>query len=95
MMYTVIPLGELLNEEYDQEKLQQSFQKFSCQREADLENFLKNKAILYENADFGKTYLILDTAELKKENFVVMAYFTIAQKSVDISAIPKSKNERC
>ena len=91
MMYTVIPLGELLNEEYDQEKLQQSFQKFSCQREADLENFLKNKAILYENADFGKTYLILDTAELKKENFVVMAYFTIAQKSVDISAIPKKQ----
>ncbi len=34
-MYIVIPLGELLNAEYDQEKLEQSFQKFSCQRETE------------------------------------------------------------
>ena len=47
-MYIVIPLGELLNAEYDQEKLEQSFQKFSCQRETDLEDFLKDKAILYD-----------------------------------------------
>ncbi|HBV82579.1 MAG TPA: hypothetical protein DEB74_07245 [Lachnospiraceae bacterium] len=94
MIYTVIPLGELLNEEYDQEKLKQSFQKFSCQRETDLENFLKDKAILYENADFGKTYLILDTEELKNANFVIMAYFTIAQKSVDISAISNKQKRK-
>ena len=93
-MYIVIPLGELLNAEYDQEKLEQSFQKFSCQRETDLEDFLKDKAILYENTNFGKTYLILDKEELDKGSFIVMAYFTIAQKSVDISAISNKQNRK-
>ncbi|MCI8974774.1 MAG: hypothetical protein HFH79_14505 [Lachnospiraceae bacterium] len=93
-MYIVIPLGELLNAEYDQEKLEQSFQKFSCQRETDLEDFLKDKAILYENTNFGKTYLILDKEELDKGSFIVMAYFTIAQKSVDISAISNKQKRK-
>ena len=93
-MYIVIPLGELLNAEYDQEKLEQSFQKFSCQRETDLEDFLKDKAILYENTNFVKTYLILDKEELDKGSFIVMAYFTIAQKSVDISAISNKQKRK-
>ena len=93
-MYIVIPLGELLNAEYVQEKLEQSFQKFSCQRETDLEDFLKDKAILYENTNFGKTYLILDKEELDKGSFIVMAYFTIAQKSVDISAISNKQKRK-
>lgn len=93
-MYIVIPLGELLNAEYDQEKLEESLQKFSCQRETDLEDFLKDKAILYENTNFGKTYLILDKEELDKGSFIVMAYFTIAQKSVDISAISNKQKRK-
>ncbi len=38
--YKVIALGVLLNDEYDISKIEQSFKKFSCQREVDLENFL-------------------------------------------------------
>ncbi len=45
--YTVISLGVLLNDEYDISKVEQSFKKFSCQREVDLENFLIKKAITH------------------------------------------------
>lgn len=94
MIYKVIPLGELLGKEYNQDKLNTAFKRFSCQREADLENFLQEKAILYENTNLGKTYLILDSTELKNKNFVIAGYFTIAQKSVDISEISAKKRRK-
>lgn len=94
MIYRVIPLGEILNREYNQDKLNTAFKKFSCQREADLEDFLQEKAVLYEKTNFGKTYLILDSAELENKNFVIAAYFTIAQKSVDISEVPAKKRRK-
>ena len=46
--YKVIPLGEILNKEYDVQLIEQAFKEFSCQRETDLENFLIQKAIPYE-----------------------------------------------
>ena len=92
--YTVIPLGALLSQEYDQKKIEEAFKKFSCQREADLENFLMRKAIPYERTNSGKTFLLIDLDELEKHNFLVMAYYTIAQKSVDISELsPKRKRK--
>lgn len=94
MIYKVIPLGELLGKEYNQNKLNTAFKRFSCQREADLENFLQEKAILYENTNLGKTYLILDSTELENKNFVIAGYFTIAQKSVDISEISAKKRRK-
>lgn len=94
-MYRVIPLGELLNQEYNQTKIEEAFKKFSCQLETDLENFLAEKAIIYDKAGIGKTYLLIDSEELNKnQNFTVMAYFTISHKSVDISALSKSKKRK-
>ena len=55
--YKVIPLGEILNSEYKQTKIEDAFKKFSCQRETDLESFLIYKAIPYQKTGFGKTYL--------------------------------------
>lgn len=42
----------------------------------------------------GKTYLILDSTELENKNFVIAGYFTIAQKSVDISEISAKKRRK-
>lgn len=94
LIYKVIPLGELLSKEYNQDNLNTAFKKFSCQREVDLENFLQEKAILYENTNLGKTYLILDSVELENKNFTIAGYFTIAQKSVDISQISAKKRRK-
>ena len=92
--YIVVPLGEIINKEYNTSKIEDSFKKFSCHREEDLENFLVNKAITYEKSDIGKTYLSLDAAELKEKRFVIMAYFTIAQRAVDISALSSKKRRK-
>lgn len=93
--YNVIPLGEMLSKEYDEELLCKSFEKFSCQREVDLENFLVKKAIPYEKTNYGKTFLLIDTKKLEEsKELVVVAYFTIAQKAVDISDISKKKKRK-
>lgn len=89
--YVVLSLGEMLREGFDTTLIEEAFKKFSCQRETDLENFLVNKSITYENTDFGKTYLIVDEDKLKEEVFSIIAYFTIANTAVDISGISKKK----
>lgn len=92
--YKVIPLGELLLGEYSQKIISEAFKKFSCQREHDLEDFLLRKAVTYENMGFGKTYLVIDEDRLRKGEFVVVAYFTIAQRAIDISQMSGKKKRR-
>lgn len=92
--YKVISLGEILASKYDIQKIEDSLKKFSCQRETDLENFLVRKAITYEKTNYGKTYLCIDSEELDRGNFLVLAYFTIAQRSVDISSLSNRKKRK-
>lgn len=92
--YIVVPLGVIINKGYDKEKIENAFKKFSCHREEDLENFLVDKAITYEKTDIGKTYLCLDKEKLENKEFVIMAYFTIAQRAVDISALSPNKRRK-
>lgn len=93
--YVIIPLGEILGKEYDKEKLENAFKKFSCQRERDIEDFLMQKSITYEKTNLGKTYLFIDNKELINNNeFIILAYFTIAQNSLDISKISKKKKRK-
>lgn len=91
--YVVVPLGEIIGK-YDNKKIEDAFKKFSCQREEDLENFLIRKAITYEKSDFGKTYLCVDKEMLGKGKFIVLAYFALAQRSVDISDLSNKKKRR-
>lgn len=93
--YKVIPLGEILAGEFDEHLIEQAFKEFSCQRETDLEDFLMQKAILYEKTNYGKTHLLVDMDKLEKEGkFAVAAYFTIAQNSVDISILSNKKKRK-
>ena len=91
--YKIIPLGEMLKE-YDERLIENAFRKFSCQREIDLENFLIQKSIPYEKTNFGKTYLFIDMDKLNDGDLVVVAYFTIAQKAVDISKLSKKRKRK-
>lgn len=73
--YIVISLNELLEEEsIDEDIISKSFEKFSCNREKDLEEFLHRKAIVYERADVGRTYLLLDKDKLNEE-LSIIAFF--------------------
>ena len=90
----VVPLGEIIDKDYNEEKIKKAFKKFSCQREVDLENFLVQKAITYQKTEFGKTYLILDKEKLDNGEFVIMAYFSIATRGVDISELTPKKRRK-
>jgi len=92
--YVVVPLGELIDKEYDSEKIENAFKEFSCRREEDLENFLIHKAITYQRTEYGKTYLCVDREKLEQGQFVVMAYFSIAQRAVDISDMSANKRRK-
>lgn len=92
--YVVVPLGEIINKGYDIEKIENSFRKFSCRREEDLENFLVQKAIPYEKTDYGKTYLLVDKEKLDAGEFVILAYFALAQRSVDISGLSNKRKRK-
>ena len=94
--YIVVPLGEIINKEYNTSKIEDSFKKFSCHREEDLENFLVNKAITYEKSDIGKTYLCLDAAELKEKaicNNGVFHYCSTSGRYICFEF--KKKEEKC
>lgn len=92
--YVVVSLGELLSKGYDEEKIKDALKKFSCHREEDIENFLMYKAITYEKIDFGKTYLCIDKEKVDSGEFVVLAYFCLAQRSIDISQMSQKARRK-
>ena len=52
------------------------------------------KAITYEQIDFGKTYLCVDKEKLYKGEFVVLAYFCLAQRSIDVTHMSKKARRK-
>ena len=54
---------------------------FNCSIVPDIENFLQNKAIEFEKRDVSRTYLLIDTINLK-----IVAYFTL---SISVSTTNK------
>lgn len=62
---------------------------FKCQKNNDLELFLKNSAIRLEKADKSRTFLLLEEKCMynKNENFRILGYFSLSNKTL---IIPKS-----
>lgn len=88
--YGLISLGELL-ENLEENYISEIFKKFSCNREKDLEDFLNCKAILYDKSGIGKTYIFFD---LDAKEFEVLGYFTLAQKTLNLSQISKTQRKK-
>lgn len=92
--YILVALGELLSKGIDENNIQEMLKKFSCQREVDLEDFLLHKAIAYEKANFGKTFLFIDKEKMDEGELCIMAYFTTAQSTLDISKLSSSQRRK-
>lgn len=62
------------------------FNKFSCKKNLDVENFLKNTAIRFEKADKARTYIIVPKDKPRDENgnIKIFAYFSISTKNIEI-----------
>lgn len=58
---------------------------FECEQDPDIESFLQNRAIDFENLSKGRTYLLFDEKMLASENFSPMGYFTITVSALEFA----------
>lgn len=69
-------LGNLIIRE-GKENVKEFLTTFQCSLDRDIENFLLEKAILYEQQNISRTFMIVDYIE---NSLVLLAYYTIAIK---------------
>lgn len=95
--YLVFSLSELIvmlkHSESGMKNLEKVLEKFSC-REKDVENFLRYKAIKFEEIERGKTFLIINNGLFEKEGDIdVVAFFTTGMTTLDLSNLSKNKRK--
>jgi len=79
--YKLIMLKDLI-EELGYDKAKSILSSFSCPLNADVESFLHDKAILFEEQSYSTTYLVFASFKNKWE---LAGYFSLAQKQFSIS----------
>lgn len=91
--FKTINLDEMLTQ-LGEEMTKSILSSFSCPKNKDVENFLKEKAILFSQQDYAKTYLVFwevkasEFGESKKE---FVGYYSISMKPI---FIPRETNLR-
>jgi hypothetical protein len=66
---------------------------FKCEKNSDIEEFLKKKAVLFETQSKSKTYLLLDKERFSRGKVHLLAYFSVALKVLDISVLNLSNRK--
>lgn len=92
--YYGVNLIDILNDsELGENAAKSILSNFSCPLNSDVEDFLKNKSIMFSRQSISSTYLIM--ASYQKQN-VHVGYFTLANKMFCISkdSLPNSKWRR-
>ena len=91
MAYFVLSLREMIKE-IGEDECKKQVANFSCPLDYDIEYFLIEKAILFENLGISRTYLVYASYKNKK---VLVGYFAIANKTLiireDISKTMRKK----
>lgn len=64
-----------------EKKSQELISIFNCEKDKDVEFFLKERAILFEKLGKSRTYLIFDE---DKDEFNILAYFTLAMQVLKV-----------
>ena len=75
-------------ERYPKEDVKRFLGTFRCSKDADLEEFLHNKAIMFEDRGRSRTYLLL----IYEGNNEILAYFTLALTEITVPAENSLKN---
>jgi len=83
--YEITPLNDMLSM-FSEEYVSKILSAFSCKRDEDVESFLKEKAIVQEKKHISRTYLIFTSGERSE----LMAYFTVAVKSMNVEDLAVS-----
>lgn len=80
MAYYILNLGDMIKE-IGEEMCKHQIANFSCSLDPDIDLFLKEKAIIFENMDLSRTYLVYTSFQDEK---VLVGYFAIANKVLKI-----------
>ncbi|GAB4273956.1 hypothetical protein [Thermincola ferriacetica] len=65
-----------------EEKVSEVISVFKCEKDPDIENFLKEKSIIYERKAKSRTYLVFDEDAMLAGEYKLLAYFAIAIEKV-------------
>ena len=70
--------------------------RFKCSRDTDVENFLRNKAVAFEQRNLSRTYLIADEeAYFPAREIKILGYFSVAIHVLSFSeAISKNRRQK-
>lgn len=72
--------------------MSEAFDLFKCSKDLDIEEFLRKKAVQFEDRGWCNVYLLLNKEELSKKKFKVEAYFTLSHKVIGLcDGVSKTK----
>jgi len=86
----LIPLQEQMKSRHT-ELLQREIERFTCAKDADVESFLKEKAVRYERDGLSRTYLYVIGDE---DNAAIAAFFSVAITSTEFPGVTKSRKAK-
>ena len=72
----------------NEQKVQELISIFVCSKDHDIENFLRDKAILFEKLGKSRTFFVFDEAT---DSFQILGYFTLA---LQVLKIPEAFSNR-
>lgn len=68
------------------EILELGLSQFFCPKNEDVQEFIRSKAVEFEQRDLGRTYFIVDEQlTLLEQHIAILGYFTLAMKSIIFS----------
>lgn len=67
---------------------------FRCVKDGDIEYFLKNKAITFDNEGFSRTFLIFDEDRYIRRDYFIEGYFSLAVKAISCSSMSKTMKRK-
>lgn len=80
------------SEQQGDEQLQEALFLFKNALDSDIEFFMQNKAVDYENKGLSTTYLSLNVAMLEQNRLQIEGFFTLSHKSIEFAEdAPKKK----
>lgn len=72
--------------QHAEDLLTKALNSFECRKEADIENFLRTKAIEFEKRGYCSVYLLLDKEAFSHGIISIQAYFTLSHKFISFSS---------
>jgi len=87
-------LQEAINN-FSEGELSNLFASFCCQKNKDVETFIREKAIQFERTHNARTYLIFDEDTLSESKIELLGYFSLSFKGIPLDEkVSKSKAKK-